>query len=84
MNEKDLEGKICPIDETQLEIRKDGGWEYIHCRTCNAVYEGLDEKYLIEKAKQHLQILKELNEIDKNNIKKRKIILEYGKGKGLI
>jgi hypothetical protein len=84
-NEKpDLEGKLCPIDGTNLVLKNNGGWKYVTCEKCNAIYENLSKDGLIKEATRYLELLNELNKADEQKIAYRNSIIERGKQKGLI
>jgi len=84
MKQEDLEGKVCSIDNTQLKIRNDGGWEHVYCEECNAIYHDLSNEGLLKKAKEYLGLLKEWNEADAKMIEYRNRIIKDGRSKGLI
>ena len=83
-NEHDLEGKLCPIDDTQLEVRQwpESKQYYIYCQGCNAVYKNSND--LENEAKRYLKLLEEWNSVEIMKLIKRAEIINLGKLQDLI
>lgn len=84
MDELYLEGKLCPIDDTQLEVRQWPGskQDYIFCQKCNAIYKNSNN--LEEEAKEYLKLLEEWNKAEIKKIIEREEIINLGKLRGII
>ena len=76
--EYDLEGKLCPIDKTQLRVQTLGGWIHVNCEKCGCVYPDLNEEGLLKTSKAYLKLLIEWNKSDLKRINYREDIIREG------
>lgn len=51
ISQKDLEGKVCPIDGTLFKIENMGEGRYVLCRICNKIYADADKERINDREK---------------------------------